>query len=560
MAKFKIALAMAGAVSAGAYSAGVLDYLFETLALWESAKEKNRHLQHIHPDTYLLHPEYDPSVPLHDIEIDLIAGSSAGGISGSLAFLCLSDQHYLHPDDFPRNEKHYENQLLYQCWVNMDDDPSGTTLEKMLNTSDLQDQKFKNIPSLFNVKPIEDIAERAFSAVSTRWNARFPPYIHPDLDLLLTVTNLDGLPFHVRFHGDAVVHHTLIQHAAFMGYRRQGPGDPPALKNYSFPLNLALPEHLVQLKEFTLSTAAFPIALKARQPAVPGKYLEQYREFLFGPTENNLDEKMTVGVAEPQYHFLASDGGIINNKPFGLATLVMKNKAPKHIEQDQFAIIMIDPLPREEPVKKTQGSGILTVALALFNSLRNQAFFHQIGLNEVLKMHNRTRFMIVPRRKNKKEGEPHLAAAELFGFAGFLAKEYREHDYLLGRRNCQDFLRYYFAVEEDNHAQRLSTPFSEEAKQRFTFQDQGSSLPMLPIIPDLRIQKSLTEASKLPYPNFPLLNPEKIENLIDKQVMKRIKAIIKTVHLPFLLRINVALLKPFLLNKLRKSLKESIRK
>ena len=48
--KFKICLTMAGAVSAGAFTAGVMDYLLETLELWEQAKIKNRSLGADHPD------------------------------------------------------------------------------------------------------------------------------------------------------------------------------------------------------------------------------------------------------------------------------------------------------------------------------------------------------------------------------------------------------------------------------------------------------------------------------------------------------------------------------
>jgi hypothetical protein len=36
---FHLGLTMAGAVSAGCYTAGVMDYLFEALDLWERAKK-----------------------------------------------------------------------------------------------------------------------------------------------------------------------------------------------------------------------------------------------------------------------------------------------------------------------------------------------------------------------------------------------------------------------------------------------------------------------------------------------------------------------------------------
>ena len=37
--KFHIGISMAGAISAGAYTAGVMDYLLESLENWQKAKE-----------------------------------------------------------------------------------------------------------------------------------------------------------------------------------------------------------------------------------------------------------------------------------------------------------------------------------------------------------------------------------------------------------------------------------------------------------------------------------------------------------------------------------------
>lgn len=87
--KFKICLTMVGAVSAGASTAGVVDYLLETMELWEKAKQRNKALG-------IRHVDYDHSLPMHEVEIDVISGSSAGGITGALTMLNLVDQSY-HP-------------------------------------------------------------------------------------------------------------------------------------------------------------------------------------------------------------------------------------------------------------------------------------------------------------------------------------------------------------------------------------------------------------------------------------------------------------------------------
>ena len=43
-----------------------------------------------------------------------------------------------------------------------------------------------------------------------------------------------------------------------------------------------------------------------------------------------------------------------------------------------------------------------------------------------------------------------LACGSLGGFSGFLHESFRRHDYLLGRRNAQAFLRWHFALPETN--------------------------------------------------------------------------------------------------------------
>ena len=76
--KFEIGLVMAGAVSAGAYTAGVMDYLIETLEAWEEAKKIER-------DKLKSDPNYQSSIPLHDIEIKVMTGASAGGMTTAIA-------------------------------------------------------------------------------------------------------------------------------------------------------------------------------------------------------------------------------------------------------------------------------------------------------------------------------------------------------------------------------------------------------------------------------------------------------------------------------------------
>ena len=70
---YEIGLAMAGAISAGAYSAGVVDFLFQALHEWELAKRDD-------PDT----------VPNHSVCVRAAAGASAGSITAALAAVAVA--------------------------------------------------------------------------------------------------------------------------------------------------------------------------------------------------------------------------------------------------------------------------------------------------------------------------------------------------------------------------------------------------------------------------------------------------------------------------------------
>ena len=95
---FELGLVMAGAISAGAYSAGVLDFLFEALDAYEEAKGQ---------------PGW--SGPTHDVRVPVMAGASAGGMTASICALhAFHDLAHVWPDrplPAPRENR------LYSSWV-----------------------------------------------------------------------------------------------------------------------------------------------------------------------------------------------------------------------------------------------------------------------------------------------------------------------------------------------------------------------------------------------------------------------------------------------------------
>lgn len=553
--KFKICLTLAGAVSAGSFAGGVMDYLLETLELWEKAKIKNRNLG-------LNHPKYDASIPMHDVEIDVISGSSAGGITGALTLLNMVDDSY---QPVNKDNPLGKNNRFYQSWVEMGDDAKSDTFEKMLSNTDIK--KGEKPEALLNSEPIDAIANNALNIKKLQ---PYPSYISDSLDLILTTTNLRGLNFNISFGGNDQSNSVITSHAGFFRYKlansiyQRGIPDGDALY---YVLDLNNLKDMGYLKEATLSTAAFPIGLKSREVAISKKYVERYPHYLFG-------DKLGIAPVlndNPIYKFNSIDGGLINNEPFAIALKVLKEKNLAAVLKDRYTVIMVDPFPNKDNDTEPENPGrdLISIAKGMFKALRNQTMFNQDGILDALDQSNHTKYLIEPVRKIQSQGkmgraENDLASAPFSGFAGFLDKSFRQHDYQLGRQNCQSFLRYYFGVPEPDIQARLGNYPQEAAFKRFSYneiQDEQNSPLFLPIIPDMRVlQASINKYdldnfgidAELKYPAYPSIAQKNFEQKYKALLKKRIEVVSNALVDNFFFSIvNRLFIRSKLYNKLR---------
>src|SRR4051794_22895061 len=106
---FELGLALAGAISAGAYTAGVLDFLFQSLSEWDAHRS-------------------DAGAPSHRVVLKVIAGASAGAITGALSAVALArgitpqefDVVENCPDDYQTPQKiKAVLPALYRTWVEL---------------------------------------------------------------------------------------------------------------------------------------------------------------------------------------------------------------------------------------------------------------------------------------------------------------------------------------------------------------------------------------------------------------------------------------------------------
>jgi hypothetical protein len=89
----------------------------------------------------------------------------------------------------------------------------------------------------------------------------------------------------------------------------------------------------------------------------------------------------------------------------------------------------------------------------LWKAMIQQARFKPDELQKAADARIFSRFMISPTRSGNGSPEAKkypIACGAMGGFSGFLHESFRRHDYLLGRRNAQAFLRWNFALPENN--------------------------------------------------------------------------------------------------------------
>jgi hypothetical protein len=530
---FRLGITMAGAVSAGAYTAGFMDYLIESLELWQTAKESNNKLGKDHP-------EYDHSIPMHDVIIDVIGGASAGGMVSVMTAL-NSFQNMPHVTS-PKYKK--TGNIFYDSWVLLDDDidfynsknsesSSKLTFEKMLDIEDL-DKHEKGIPSLLNSVSIERIAENVFSKLEKHTEQSKASFYSDDLRVLITLCSLEGIPFELQFehlrskYFENVPGHRMHEHMLVAHFKKKF--DPLKDKDKYLHFDPFEKHSRELIKKCTIGTGAFPLGLKAVH--FENEFTTEYiKTSIKRNLQSHHAKNVNILLKGEYFNFTNVDGGTINNEPYGEVVSVLKKlHGEPNTKLPMYGTIMIDPFPNfADRLPDENGSFQKTVFEILpkvYTTLRQQVrikrgntFFEDIF-----------RLLVFP-VKWKKKGEltdhPPLACGAIDGFGGFFDIEFRIHDFFLGRDNARNFLRYFFSFEYDkNDPHPLFKDISIEAKERFAHGKKNEKI-MLPIIPDVR-KKIYESDSPFSYtvPDFPTLNTE-MYNKYKKPLKKRIRAMIK---------------------------------
>jgi len=570
---FHLGITMAGAVSAGAYSAGFMDYLFEALYLWEEQKSIIRNKKKKGEPLN----EYEKAIPLYDVCIDVLGGASAGGMVSVIS--ALSTFSGLRPVKTPSNVP-TEN-ILYDSWVLMDDTPNGlNTFEKMLQTEDLE-LKGQEVPSLLNTTPIDRIADKVFEKIqSIKGKPKLPSFLSEDLRVLVTLCSLKGIPIELDFENFTSAHfpyspgHRMNEHRIVAHFKLKY--DHKKDKDVFLEFNPYNDDSRELLKLCTKGTGAFPIGLAPRhfKDKLSDKYIENCILRSFPITDRNA---IKIHLDKDFFNFTNVDGGTINNEPYTEVVQTLEEMNPPYNPKlPMFATIMIDPFPNfynqdaakaadDAPPSNEYQKDVLSVISKLYTTLREQVRVKHSGyfFNDYF------RLLVFPLKWEKRgvlKNHPPLSCAALGGFGGFLDMEFRKHDFFLGRNNARNFLRAYLMLEYDqNELHPLFKNLSKEALEMFRIKKDKKIY--CPIIPDLNYidDKESGEANPYKYTieDFPKLKAGYF-NEIESSIKQRVKKILsKEIQSKFkkkrLLRIGFIMMRGYFSRKITKKIIEIMR-
>ena len=454
MPVFRIGINMAGAISAGAYTAGVLDFLTEALDEWYKAKAAGA------------------AVPSHDIQIEVISGASAGGMCAAISAIMLQED-FQHIHDTTQTET---SNRFYESWVNSID------IRELLKTDDLR--KSSTVVSLLDSSIIDKIA--SYALTPDRLSAKPRPYLSPDLTLFLTLTNLRGVPYSLNGEAPGSTEETTFFYGDRICFKTVRSDSERPVPTTAHPIPFAQSDSRGDwdlLRTAAMATGAFPIFLA---PRVLSRRFNEYCPATWETAASKIEgtppptaPNFPPDLSNP-FQTLNVDGGVTNNDPYNYANDFLHSdvlppappRDPKS-KDDRLtvdrAVIGIAPFPTTEEYRvkfsAEQRSGIFSALPNLFSALISQSRFFGESLSAIMTGTTFSRFVIAPSDhelvvaheeascKNPRTVRPQppaLQCATLGAFGGFFERAFRAHDYALGRRNCQKFLCDSFLLPIDN--------------------------------------------------------------------------------------------------------------
>jgi hypothetical protein len=224
------------------------------------------------------------------------------------------------------------------------------------------------------------------------------------------------------------------------------------------------------------------------------------------------------------YRFVTVDGGVINNEPIDIARIALDHggAGPTQPDKARSSIVMIDPFPDLPPAAqeynaydKSLDDGNEKLKLtkyvgALIGAMVSQGRFKAQDLILAVREDIHNRYLIAPVRTKTGSNDaefPASACSALSAFGGFVSKDFREHDFQLGRRNCQRFLQEHFTLPVDNPliVEGYATISTQRAVELGYCPAGSSERPIIPLMKDLQ--------DEIPLPAWNEVDKDRVKDL-----------------------------------------------
>jgi hypothetical protein len=457
---FELGILFGGTVSAGAWSAGALDFLLEALEAWN----------------------VDPA---HIVVIKSGVGTSGGAVCAAmLGILSSRVVPHITADQATLNANaNATGNPLWDVWVN------DFQISKLLSTGDLdlnQDVDagtgvrpgnppggdgipIQHTGSILNCQMIDEAANGLARFAETPGGVPRPYFASP-FRVTVTLANIRGIPFKIegiatynQYTGAAFFEHDDIARFAFPN---GAPLNDINKREDEFWLDSSASGRGVVgydvLAGYATASGSMPLGLVGRtlvRPAEHYWYRPSVRAIPDAPGyEIAYVDPDWIEIPEVEqsgfYKFTAVDGGCFNNEPVSilhhdLAGLVGRN--PRSSSEANRAMLMIDPLVGQPGTIEASGRSLVRVAGSVVGMFVNGARYLTADLDLFRDEDVFSRFQLVPTRPEPgRVGEAALSGSLLGALAGWGARAFRVHDYMLGRANMQSYLKSELILSADN--------------------------------------------------------------------------------------------------------------
>lgn len=470
---FEIAVVSAGGTSTGAYIAGVLDFLIEAFAEWEAFRTTG-------------------GLPAYPVQLRNLTGTSAGGLSSALAALMIAKAC---PPAYPealwtliRQQEglegpeavalHRQNPL-FSAWV------EKVSLDRLLDT------RTSTKPSIFYPAP-NDIRDEVFRDLAASPLATNRGWVSDPLEIRITAGNLRGIPYALDFnvnpqsgrmenietytmHRDHVAFSLDLGAQGGTANRDCAPPDAHELHIVNFPASAEWKLY----GEAAVASSSIPLVFPPKTVEQDPRVYDWRSSYFDNITGTRIADASASAAAVPPeprpivdlpawtdgvtpspiYDYTATDGGVFDDAPFELARTRLagvKGHNPQDGENVCRVVILIDPLTEDKSRTPDDPKGLFSTLLQLVMSPIEQSRYSATDMAQIKDEGIYSRYMIAPSR-----GHPELTpvswgpslslmTAPLHAVLGFSCRDYRQHDFFLGRRNAQNFLRRYFVLPADH--------------------------------------------------------------------------------------------------------------